>query len=85
VERFDPAAERGLLVVLPHPDDESFSTGGTLALCSDAGVPALYLCATYGDMGRRMGIPARNAPLSGGTVGMVDKRKPGCAYAFSPA
>lgn len=57
MERFDPAAERGLLVVLPHPDDESFSTGGTLALCSDAGVPALYLCATYGDMGRRMGIP----------------------------
>ena len=56
-ERFDPAAERGLLVVLPHPDDETFSTGGTLARCADAGVPATYLCATYGDMGRRMGNP----------------------------
>lgn len=57
MERFDPTKERGLLVVLPHPDDESFSTGGTLALCADAGVPTMYLCATYGDMGRRMGIP----------------------------
>lgn len=53
----DPAAERGLLVVLPHPDDESFSSGGTMALASDAGVPVTYLCGTYGDMGRRMGSP----------------------------
>lgn len=54
---FDPTAEGGVLVVLPHPDDESFSAGGTLALASDAGVPATYLCGTYGDMGRRMGNP----------------------------
>jgi len=57
MQPFDPAAETGLLVVLPHPDDETFSTGGTLALCADAGVPATYLCGTYGDMGRRMGNP----------------------------
>ncbi|HRN17522.1 MAG: bacillithiol biosynthesis deacetylase BshB2 [Trueperaceae bacterium] len=50
--------ERAVLVVLPHPDDESFATGGTLALCADAGVPTMYLCGTYGDMGRRMGKPA---------------------------
>lgn len=55
---FDPAAERGLLIVLPHPDDESFSSGGTMARCADAGVPVVYLCGTYGDMGRRMGRPA---------------------------
>lgn len=55
---FDPAAERGLLVVLPHPDDETFSSGGTMARCADAGVPVTYLCGTYGDMGRRMGRPA---------------------------
>lgn len=55
---FDPAAERGLLVVLPHPDDETFSSGGTIARCADAGVPVTYLCGTYGDMGRRMGRPA---------------------------
>jgi len=55
---FDPSAERGLLVVLPHPDDETFSSGGTMARCADAGVPVTYLCGTYGDMGRRMGRPA---------------------------
>ena len=55
---FDVSAERGLLVVLPHPDDESFSSGGTIARCADAGVRVTYLCGTYGDMGRRMGRPA---------------------------
>lgn len=55
---FDPADERGILVVLPHPDDESFATGGTLARAAAAGVSATYLCGTYGDMGRRMGKPA---------------------------
>ena len=53
----DPTAERGIVVSLPHPDDESFSSGGTIALASDAGVPVTYLCGTYGDMGRRMGSP----------------------------
>ncbi len=55
---FEPAEERALLIVLPHPDDETFSSGGTMARCADAGVPVTYLCATYGDMGRRMGRPA---------------------------
>lgn len=54
---FDPRAEKGVLVVLPHPDDETFSSGGTIATLADAGVPVMYLCATYGDMGRRMGKP----------------------------
>lgn len=54
---FVPHAERGVLIVLPHPDDETFSSGGTIAALSDAGVPVMYLCATYGDMGRRMGKP----------------------------
>lgn len=52
-----PVAERHLLVVLPHPDDESFSSGGTIAMHRDAGVPVTYLCGTYGDMGRNMGVP----------------------------
>ncbi len=55
---FDATQERAVLVVLPHPDDESFATGGTLALCAEAGVRTMYLCGTYGDMGRRMGKPA---------------------------
>jgi len=52
-----PVAERHLLVVLPHPDDESFSSGGTMAMHADAGVAVTYLCGTYGDMGRNMGVP----------------------------
>lgn len=54
---FDPTRERGLLVALPHPDDETFSSGGTIARCTDAGVRVTVLCGTYGDMGRRMGRP----------------------------
>jgi bacillithiol biosynthesis deacetylase BshB2 len=54
---FDPQAERGLLVALPHPDDETFSSGGTIARCADAGVAVTVVCGTYGDMGRRMGRP----------------------------
>lgn len=52
-----PIARRHLLVVFPHPDDESFAAGGTMALHADAGVPVTYLCGTYGDMGRNMGVP----------------------------
>ncbi len=55
---FDPSQERGILVVLPHPDDESFAAGGTLARAAAAGVRTTYLCGTFGDMGRRMGKPA---------------------------
>ena len=53
----DPAGHTGLLVVLPHPDDESFAAGGTIARFADAGLPVLYLCGTFGDSGRRMGCP----------------------------
>jgi N-acetylglucosamine malate deacetylase 2 len=57
LDEFVPANERHLLVVLPHPDDESFAAGGTMARCADANVPVTFLCGTYGDMGRRMGSP----------------------------
>jgi N-acetylglucosamine malate deacetylase 2 len=57
LEELVPSQERHLLVVLPHPDDESFAAGGTMARCADANVPVTYLCGTYGDMGRRMGSP----------------------------
>ncbi len=55
---YDASTERAVLVVLPHPDDESFSSGGTIATSTDAGVRVVYACGTYGDMGRRMGRPA---------------------------
>lgn len=50
--------ERHLLVVFPHPDDETFACGGTIASHAAAGTPVTYLCATRGEMGRRMGKPA---------------------------
>ncbi|MCP8971285.1 bacillithiol biosynthesis deacetylase BshB2 [Ectobacillus ponti] len=48
--------ERHVLVVLPHPDDESFGAGGTMALFAKAGVPVTYACGTLGQMGRNMGL-----------------------------
>ncbi len=40
-----------LLVVLAHPDDESFGMGGTLALYASRGVDVRLVCATRGEMG----------------------------------
>ena len=34
-----------------HPDDEAISTGGTMALMSDAGHRVVLVCATRGEMG----------------------------------
>lgn len=56
-EQFVPTTETNLLVVLPHPDDESFACGGTIARTTDAGGKATYVCGTWGDMGRRLGMP----------------------------
>ncbi|MCL6636421.1 MAG: bacillithiol biosynthesis deacetylase BshB2 [Alicyclobacillus sp.] len=49
--------ERHVLVVFPHPDDETFASGGTIALHTRAGTPVTYLCGTLGEMGRNMGRP----------------------------
>lgn len=46
-----------VLVVLAHPDDETFGCGGTIALFSQSGTPVTYVCATLGQMGRNMGNP----------------------------
>jgi LmbE family N-acetylglucosaminyl deacetylase len=40
-----------LLVVLAHPDDESFPIGGTLAKYAAEGVEITLICATLGEMG----------------------------------
>lgn len=40
-----------LLAVLPHPDDESYSMGATLARCAEAGVSVHVLCLTRGEGG----------------------------------
>jgi LmbE family N-acetylglucosaminyl deacetylase len=40
-----------MLVVLAHPDDESFGPGGTLAKYARQGVSVHYLCGTRGESG----------------------------------
>jgi N-acetylglucosamine malate deacetylase 2 len=49
--------EKHVLVVFPHPDDESFGPGGTIAEYSQLGIPVTYACLTLGEMGRNMGTP----------------------------
>ena len=40
-----------LLVILPHPDDESFPMGGALAKYAAEGVRVVLVCATRGEAG----------------------------------
>jgi bacillithiol biosynthesis deacetylase BshB2 len=49
--------ENHILVVLPHPDDESFGAAGTIALERQDGATITYICGTLGEMGRNMGKP----------------------------
>ncbi|MDK2981965.1 MAG: N-acetyl-D-myo-inositol-2-amino-2-deoxy-alpha-D-glucopyranoside deacetylase [Chloroflexota bacterium] len=44
-------ANRKLLVVLAHPDDETFGMGGTLAHYARQGVEVHLVCATRGEVG----------------------------------
>lgn len=46
-----------VLLVFPHPDDETFGLGGSIILHAQAGTPITYLCGTLGEMGRQMGSP----------------------------
>jgi N-acetylglucosamine malate deacetylase 2 len=46
-----------VLVILPHPDDESFGVAGLIAQKRKAGIPVTYACGTLGEMGRNMGNP----------------------------
>jgi LmbE family N-acetylglucosaminyl deacetylase len=44
-------AVRGLLAIFAHPDDETFSSGGVMAMAALAGHPVWSICATNGDEG----------------------------------
>ena len=46
-----------LAAIFAHPDDETFTMGGTLARCAAEGVACHLLCATDGDAGRSSGVP----------------------------
>ncbi|MBZ0305414.1 MAG: PIG-L family deacetylase, partial [Anaerolineae bacterium] len=43
--------QQRMLVVLAHPDDESFPLGGTLAKYAALGVQVMLICATKGEAG----------------------------------
>ncbi|HLZ70404.1 MAG TPA: PIG-L deacetylase family protein [Dehalococcoidia bacterium] len=46
-----------VLGIFPHPDDESYSCAGTLALLADGGAEVQVLCATRGEGGRDLRPP----------------------------
>ncbi|GLF99998.1 bacillithiol biosynthesis deacetylase BshB2 [Alicyclobacillus hesperidum subsp. aegles] len=46
-----------VVAVFAHPDDETFICGGTLAKLAGTGHRVILVCATLGEMGRRLGIP----------------------------
>jgi len=52
---------RRMLVILPHPDDESFPMGGTLAKYAAEGVEITLICETLGEMGIPEMEPAQAA------------------------
>lgn len=49
--------EKHVVVIYPHPDDESFGAAGTITKFRKQGVSVTYLCGTLGEMGRNMGSP----------------------------
>lgn len=50
-------SHRHVVIVYPHPDDESFGGAGTIRKFRNEGIPVTYLCGTLGEMGRNMGTP----------------------------
>lgn len=49
--------EKHVVVIYPHPDDESFGAAGSITQFRKQGIPVTYLCGTLGEMGRNMGNP----------------------------
>lgn len=49
--------EKHVVIIYPHPDDESFGTAGSIYKFRKQGIPVTYLCGTLGEMGRNMGSP----------------------------
>lgn len=49
---------RSILLVFAHPDDESFGVAGTVKKYTQQGVPIDLICATRGEKGSRLDVPA---------------------------
>ena len=63
-----------LLAVLAHPDDETFGTGGTLALYAQKGMAVHLVCATRGEVGT-----VDENLLNGGSIADVRMNELRCA------
>ena len=50
-------SHKHVVIIYPHPDDESFGAAGSIYQFRQLGVPVTYLCGTLGEMGRNMGTP----------------------------
>ena len=50
--------KRSILLVFAHPDDESFGVSGTVMKYARQGVPTDLVCATRGEKGSRLNVPA---------------------------
>jgi LmbE family N-acetylglucosaminyl deacetylase len=72
------ARELRLLAVHAHPDDETLTMGGTLAICADRGIGTCVVTCTDGQLG-----PNLDPGLSGATVrprfGAIRRRELGAA------
>jgi len=56
---------RRVLAVIPHPDDESYTMAGTLAVCALGGAEVKIVCATRGEAGMdRRGIATNSEHLA---------------------
>ncbi|MEO6398373.1 MAG: PIG-L family deacetylase [Tepidiformaceae bacterium] len=60
-----------LLALIAHPDDESYSFGGTLALAARAGWRCQVICLTSGEAGKRHD----GGPISRAAVGLARERE----------
>jgi LmbE family N-acetylglucosaminyl deacetylase len=72
---------RRALLVVAHPDDETFGAGSVIASLSAAGVEVVVCCATRGELGEAHGVPegadlgaVREAELraAGAILGVAD-------------
>jgi N-acetyl-1-D-myo-inositol-2-amino-2-deoxy-alpha-D-glucopyranoside deacetylase len=59
-----PQADRRLLLVHAHPDDESIATGATMAACAAEGARVTLVTCTLGELGEV--IPPELAHLADG-------------------